>query len=377
MPTPTNKTNFKTYDAVTRLLAAVIATNQGKIRLDFKAIATHMGGGTGKDAVNHRLRPIKALAKMMSQYVAQNKDPGDLKMPEGKGADRTQIPKDEGEVASLMGGGTTAAAVDHRLRPVKQLAKLQLSVREQKKDPGDLPIEGSEIQKLFGESTAGGIEWQFRDIKSLGRRQQEAVSKGKNPAELKVETPSRGRAPKANLNGGTKRKRASGGAIAKRKMDLSDEDDDSEPESFDYDAKDVHSDEKDDGFGGSDDDSDVQFTPTPTPASKRTKLPDKPMSKTPSRTTPGAKKNGGAAPAKSTVQRSLFGNGTKRVVDDDEIQVVDLSEDHPVRKMPARSSRIKADPQPMTQEEEFMGLDPSAGSNSLYSEGDDYVDGEC
>lgn len=42
-----------------------------------------------------------------------------------------------------MGGGTTAAAVDHRLRPVKQLAKLQLSVREQKKDPGDLPIEGS------------------------------------------------------------------------------------------------------------------------------------------------------------------------------------------------------------------------------------------
>ncbi|KAI1763020.1 hypothetical protein GGR53DRAFT_391111 [Hypoxylon sp. FL1150] len=328
MPAPTNKTNFKTYEASTRLLAAVIATNQGKIRLDFK------------------------------------------------------------ELASLVGGGTTASAVDHRLRPIKHLAKLQLSVREQNKDPGDLPVEGSEIQKLFGESTAGGLEWQFRDIKALGRRQQEAVDQGKNPAELKVETPSRGRASKANSSGGTKRKRASGGAIARRKVAMSDDDDDdSEPESFDYDAKDVHSDEKNDGFGGEDDDSDVQFTPTPTPASKRTKLPDKPSSKTPGRAAPVANKNGGATPAaeknggpakaKSTVQRSLFGNGAKRVVDDDdEIQVVDLSEDHPARKMPARSSRIKEDPDPVTQEEDYVGLDPSAGSTSMYS-GDEYIDGEC
>ena len=32
---PANKTNFKTYEAQTRLLAAVIATNKG-IKLDFK-----------------------------------------------------------------------------------------------------------------------------------------------------------------------------------------------------------------------------------------------------------------------------------------------------------------------------------------------------
>lgn len=47
------------------------------------------------------------------------------------------------ELAAMMGGGTTGAAVDHRLRPIKQLAKLQLVVRGQKKDPGDLPIDGS------------------------------------------------------------------------------------------------------------------------------------------------------------------------------------------------------------------------------------------
>lgn len=74
-----------------------------------------MGGGTGKDAVNHRLRPIKALAKMMSQYVAQNKDPGDLKMPEGKGADRTQIPKDEG-------GDTSLTTLSHVFAPFPLLS---------------------------------------------------------------------------------------------------------------------------------------------------------------------------------------------------------------------------------------------------------------
>ncbi|XXH00325.1 hypothetical protein Hte_006668 [Hypoxylon texense] len=415
MPGPTNKTNFKTYEASTRLLAAVIATNQGKIRLDFKAIATHMGGGTGKDAVNHRLRPIKALAQMMSEYVAQNKDPGDLKLPEGKGSDRATPRKKaeekrEGDaspkLASLVGGGTTGSAVDHRLRPIKQLAKLQVAVRQQQKDPGELPINGQEIHKLFGESTAAGIAWQFRDIRALGREQQEAVDQGRNPADVKPPgfgTPSRVKPPKARQpgdSGAEKRKRGGGGAMAKKKtkMAMSDEDDDSDFDS-DFDAKDVHSEEKDDsGIGGEeeDDDSDVQITPTP--ASKRTKLPDKPRSRlsgggASAATTFTARKNGsssggsggggdGGTPGNNGVRRSLFGNGGKPAVpgDDDDIQIVDLSgEDPPAPKTATRSSRFKAEPLPRQQfdPEEDMGLDPLMGSNSMYSEGDEYIDGEA
>lgn len=70
-----------------------------------------MGGGTGKDAVNHRLRPIKALAQMMSEYVAQNKDPGDLRAPEGKGSDRA-TPRKKGEE---KGGGDPSPTTFFRL----------------------------------------------------------------------------------------------------------------------------------------------------------------------------------------------------------------------------------------------------------------------
>ncbi|KAI1339065.1 hypothetical protein F5Y15DRAFT_384700 [Xylariaceae sp. FL0016] len=117
------KTNFKTYEASTRLLAAVLATNKG-IKLDFAELAAHMGGGATKDAVNHRLRPIKQLAKMQATALANNED------------------------------------------------------------PGNLPCEKGEIQKLYGESTPAGIEWQFRDIKNLGKAQQAAVARGENPADV-------------------------------------------------------------------------------------------------------------------------------------------------------------------------------------------------
>ncbi|KAK5627204.1 hypothetical protein RRF57_002919 [Xylaria bambusicola] len=130
MATPSkNKTNFKTYEASTRLLAAVIATNN--VKLDYVELAKHVGGGASKDAINHRLRHIKQLAKMQAACVKKGED------------------------------------------------------------PGELPADKGEIQKLFGESTPSGIEWQFRDIKSLGKAQQEAVKKGENPATLPVAgTPS-------------------------------------------------------------------------------------------------------------------------------------------------------------------------------------------
>ncbi|RYC60959.1 hypothetical protein CHU98_g5262, partial [Xylaria longipes] len=179
MSQPKGKTNFKTYEASTRLLAAVIATAGPK--LDYNEIARHVGGGVGVDAINHRFRPIKQLAKMQAACVKKGTDPGEL-------------PTDKGALAEVFGGGATAAGLEHRMRPIKQLAKLQLAYRDKGKDPAELSVEKGEIQKLFGESTPSGIEWQFRDIKNLGKAQQEAVKKGNNPATLLVPgTPSAGR----------------------------------------------------------------------------------------------------------------------------------------------------------------------------------------
>ncbi|KAI0866017.1 hypothetical protein F4860DRAFT_509199 [Xylaria cubensis] len=221
------KTNFRTYEAATRLLAAVIATTGAK--LDYNEIAKHVGGGVGVDAINHRFRPIKQLAKMQAECVKKGEDPGEL-------------PTEKGALAANYGADATAVGLQHRLRPMIQLAKLQLDYRKKGKDPGELPTEkGGEsprfltlhrrlthtlqlskafehraiphnftfhhppqIQKLFGESTPKGIEWQFRDIKSLGKAQQEAVKKGENPAAvLTPGTPSANRGRKSAATPGS------------------------------------------------------------------------------------------------------------------------------------------------------------------------------
>ncbi|KAJ8110667.1 hypothetical protein ONZ43_g5816 [Nemania bipapillata] len=121
-----SKTNFKTYEASTRLLAAVIATNN--IKLDYAELARHVGGEATKDSINHRFRPIKQLAKMQAACVQKGQDPGEL-------------PADKGALAELVGGGATGPALEHRMRPIKQLAKLQADYRDNNKDPGELPIE--------------------------------------------------------------------------------------------------------------------------------------------------------------------------------------------------------------------------------------------
>ncbi|KAI0471075.1 hypothetical protein GGR56DRAFT_128563 [Xylariaceae sp. FL0804] len=159
-----NKTNFKTYEASTRLLAAVIATNKG-LKLDFKELATHVGGGATKDAINHRLRPLKQLAKMQAAYVAENRD------------------------------------------------------------PGELPVEKGEIQKFFGESTPAGIEWQFRDIKALSKAQAAAVDQGSNPADLapsgsKAQTPGGGRKTPKTPGTGSKTPGGGGRKNNNPKLDL-------------------------------------------------------------------------------------------------------------------------------------------------------------
>ncbi|KAI1259392.1 hypothetical protein F5Y18DRAFT_409841 [Xylariaceae sp. FL1019] len=129
-PAQKAKTDFKTYESATRLLAAVIATTGCK--LDFKELARHVGGRATKDSINHRLRPIK------------------------------------------------------------HLAKLQIRALEQNQDPGDLPVETQEIHRMFGESTPQGLEWQFRDIKSLAKAQKEAADKNEDVSALSIGNAGKG-----------------------------------------------------------------------------------------------------------------------------------------------------------------------------------------
>ena len=44
-------------------------------------------------------------------------------------------------IAAHIGREATASSVDHRLRPLKQLAKMQVAALAEKVDPGELPVE--------------------------------------------------------------------------------------------------------------------------------------------------------------------------------------------------------------------------------------------
>ncbi|KAI0884489.1 uncharacterized protein GGS22DRAFT_23895 [Annulohypoxylon maeteangense] len=324
MPVPQNKTNFRTYESSVRLLAAVLAT--AKPKLNYADLAAHMGGGA------------------------------------------------------------TASAVDHRLRPVKQLAKMQVAFKEAKKDPGELPVDTLEIQKLYGESTAAGIEWQFREIKALGRAQQAAVDQGENPADLKVgprakagptaSTPATAKKTRGGDTPGSKRKRAG-------KAKMSDDDMDDESES-NYDMKDVHSDEESKSPAPKRRSTIVAKANAAKGSATKASTSKASTSKTATpkdATTPAAKKNGNAQSTKSTngVVRnlfpssngkkstggSLFGSGVKRVGAKNDVQVIEDSEDDEAqndkadRKNPQRSCRIK---------EEAQDLDPDFVDGSGFND---------
>ncbi|KAI1452921.1 hypothetical protein F4805DRAFT_400756 [Annulohypoxylon moriforme] len=321
MPPHQNKTNFKTYESSTRLLAAVFAT--AKPKLNYADLAAHVGGGA------------------------------------------------------------TASAIDHRLRPVKQLAKMQAACKQLKKDPGDLPVDTQEIQKLYGDSTPAGIEWQFREIKALGRAQELAVSEGRNPAELRVgpgSSPRKARASGTGSTPGSKRKRAN------KKMSDDDVGDDSESN---YDLKDVNSSEE---------------AKSPTPKRRATTKaktggtikveapkPNTPKSApaktngTPKGTKRGDKTSRVLFPSNGSDGKSgsssIFGNGASRASNPSNAFVIRDSDDEnqdqgdkAERKNPQRSCRIKEEQAP---DEDF--LDSSAYhdyTTSTPGGHDDLSDGE-
>ncbi|KAI0532504.1 hypothetical protein GGR58DRAFT_523016 [Xylaria digitata] len=279
MATPgKNKTNFKTYEASTRLLAAVIATNN--IKLDYAELARHVGGGATKDAINHRLRPIKQLAKMQATCVSKGEDPGEL-------------PADKG-----------AFALQHRMRPAKQLAKEFTAELEKTRNSSNSPAKEGEIHKLFGESTPDGIEWQFRSIKNLGKSQKAAVKKGENPATLLVagtpggrkrgavaSTPGSGATVQTPGTGARGRKR--GAPTALPVLDSSDENGDNDSDYRDAETPSKRPSKRAKTVGA---------TATPTKVNGSVTTP----AVTPARTTVGT-----PTPAVSTaaINGSIFGNG--------------------------------------------------------------------
>ncbi|KAI2779533.1 hypothetical protein F4815DRAFT_446283 [Daldinia loculata] len=314
-----NRVNFKTYETSTRLLAAVVASLEGKAKLDYDVIAL------------------------------------------------------------LVGGGSTESAVEHRLRPIKQLGKLQVDwFMNKRKDPGELPVEGGEIQKLFGESTAAGIQWQMRDVKALGRAQRQAVEANKSPWDVKLEAPTRAKASAASTPTSRGGRTPSTAASSKRKrgpkkVTMSEDDTGLDSAETDYDTKDLRS----------DDDDVLQITPTP--KRRNTQGPNSANADNTATPVP-AKNNSSGGSGGKDVTRSLFGNGAKSARannnNDDQVQFVDLSEDTP--PPPSRTTtsapQVKADPDSDLVSEENSPIrpghdDPFIGSSGMFDD-DELADGE-
>ncbi|KAI1477206.1 hypothetical protein F4774DRAFT_390126 [Daldinia eschscholtzii] len=245
---------------------------------------------------------------------------------------------------------------------------------------GKVKLDYDEIQKLFGESTVAGIQWQMRDVKALGRAQRQAIQENKNPWDVKIDAPTRTKASAASTPTSRGGRTPSTAASSKRKrgpkrVTMSEEDTGLDSAETDYDGKDIHS----------DDDDILQVTPTP----KRRNITAAVNSGNVNNTaTPASTKNNstGGSGGKN-VTRSLFGNGINSArpnFDDDEIQIVDLSEDTPPpAPAPAPSTRapiVKTDPESDLVSEESSPVrerhsNPYAGGSGVFDD-DELVDGE-
>ncbi|KAH6845512.1 hypothetical protein B0I37DRAFT_417042 [Chaetomium sp. MPI-CAGE-AT-0009] len=116
--------NFKSYEAQSRLLSALVAT-LGNHRFDYQMIAQYHGGGATASSMEHKFRAARAQAKFVKRLTEAGKDPGDYDVPSLK--------------------------------------------------------QDAEIQKYFGESTPDGLAFQFRSIKKGGDVLKAAADKGEDP----------------------------------------------------------------------------------------------------------------------------------------------------------------------------------------------------
>ncbi|KAL2179093.1 uncharacterized protein P884DRAFT_268266 [Thermothelomyces heterothallicus CBS 202.75] len=125
MPPKERSANFKTYEAQSRLLAALVASLEGH-RFDYKKIAQYHGGGVTESAMEHKFRLARAQAELIKVMVANDRDPGDYDIPN---------------------------------------------------------LTKAEIQKFFGASTPDGVGFQFRGIKRGSDVLKAAVENGDDPVD--------------------------------------------------------------------------------------------------------------------------------------------------------------------------------------------------
>ncbi|KAH8891300.1 hypothetical protein GQ53DRAFT_823925 [Thozetella sp. PMI_491] len=110
-------TNFRTYEAQTRLLAAVIAAHP-ELKLNYKAIAQHSGSGVTMSSIEHRFRPIKEQGRALREALAKGIDPKDLNI------------FDKNEIARIF-GSSTPDGMQFQFRAVKKEAASLLEAANQ------------------------------------------------------------------------------------------------------------------------------------------------------------------------------------------------------------------------------------------------------
>ncbi|KAK4147210.1 uncharacterized protein C8A04DRAFT_25013 [Dichotomopilus funicola] len=144
--------SFKTRETQARLLAALVASLDGQ-RLDYKRIAEFFGSGVTESSMEHKFRPARAQAKLMTELVKVGEDPGEYDF---------------------------------------------------------VDMNSTEIQALFGESTAEGVAFQFRSIKKGAEVLKTAVEEGVSPVErfAAYYQPAGGPGPSTAATSSTKRARA-------------------------------------------------------------------------------------------------------------------------------------------------------------------------
>ncbi|EJT80496.1 hypothetical protein, variant [Gaeumannomyces tritici R3-111a-1] len=171
--------NFKTYEAQSRLLAAVLASAPG-LKLDFKAIVRYYGSDTTASGLEHRFRPIKKQVAAIRDAAAKGQD-------------------------------------------VKDMQDIFF-------------MNEKEIQKHYGESTAQGLEFQFRSVKRDAKALKDAVARGENPVTAVgrpgPSTPSKRKAAAATP-------RTGGSTTAKRQRKKGPGSSDDDDKEVDYEAMDV------------------------------------------------------------------------------------------------------------------------------------------
>ncbi|KAK4157626.1 hypothetical protein C8A00DRAFT_11547 [Chaetomidium leptoderma] len=141
-------TNFKTYEAQSRLLSALVAS-LGNHRLDFKKIAKNHGGSATESSMEHRFRVIKAQADFITALVEAGLDPASY--------ETWMIRNKDGKPSRLQ---------------ARRLAR-----------PAAASITAAVVVAiaLFGASTPDGLNFQFRSVKKGADALTHAVENGQDP----------------------------------------------------------------------------------------------------------------------------------------------------------------------------------------------------